>query len=749
MFKQLRTKLAVAFGGTLGLIMTLMAISVYVLVDQNARQKVEDELNATTAVFNRLWEINEQQLAENAAVMARDFGFREAVSTNDLGTMESALANLKERLELDRAFFVSVDGEAVEAGRLDFLTTPENILQVLEDQEMPSGILEISDTSYQAVSAPVLAPTLTGWLILATRVDETQLSSLEQLSAIPVDAYIVSTMVPTGDEKTHIIAKTPLGKFDGSANTELVLQYPISKAMAPYQSLLWAIILLAVFGISLLLACSILLARNVTSNITQLDKAMQNLAFGKPVQLNINSGDEIGRLADNFSAMAEEIALREKRITKLSMTDTETEIPNRRAIEAKMRQLREKTSTDIVFGVAVRIERFAKIRSVIGYSATNALVTTLAERFGETSAIRGIGRLASDVLGIAIVAASTEEAHTLLEQLETEMSRPVKVRNELVDVQLQLGYASLQKNTPGKCLDQAGIALEQLKNTSQCKVALFDIEKYGNPSGTLSLMSDMIKALGSDEIYLTYQPKLNLLSGKIDSAEALIRWEHATRGFISPDDFIVYAEETGHIRELTNWVIKRALKDQQKLEKAGHALRISINFSGRLLGDDDFIDEVLALVRSCAETLCFEITETAVIDDPERALVNIEKMRNAGLLISIDDYGSGLSSLSYLKQIPAHELKIDKEFVMQLQAQSSDALLIKSTIDLAHGLGMKIVAEGVETGEQLQLLQLMGADVAQGYHISRPLRLDAFEDMMSKDAPTVSVDSVVQTQKQA
>jgi EAL domain-containing protein (putative c-di-GMP-specific phosphodiesterase class I) len=240
-----------------------------------------------------------------------------------------------------------------------------------------------------------------------------------------------------------------------------------------------------------------------------------------------------------------------------------------------------------------------------------------------------------------------------------------------------------------------------------------------------------MKALRAGEVWLAYQPKYDLRGDVINGVEALARWRHPKRGFVSPDLFIGMAEETGHIRPLTEWVIQRAIADQKALADAGHDLMMSINISGRLLSDRSFADFALAEAAQSTAKLCFEITETAVIDNPEVALDIIDRVADAGIAVSIDDYGSGLSSLAYLKRIRADELKIDKSFIMTLDSSSRDALLVKSTIDLAHGLGLKVTAEGVETPTALALLRGMGCDIAQGYLIGRPAPLDALMELLA------------------
>ncbi|MEG3085319.1 EAL domain-containing protein [Sphingomonas sp. PB2P12] len=249
----------------------------------------------------------------------------------------------------------------------------------------------------------------------------------------------------------------------------------------------------------------------------------------------------------------------------------------------------------------------------------------------------------------------------------------------------------------------------------------------GNPAAIdrLELACDLSRAIECEELFLQYQPKVHLRRQKITSVEALIRWNHPTRGLVLPNDFIPLAEESHDIVALTLWTIRRAIRDQAVLAAHGHDLRIFINIAGALLADRHFVNTACGLVEASGAQLGFEITETSVIRDPESAIANLNVFAGIGIVIAIDDYGAGLSSLAYLKQLPARELKIDKLFVTQLTSSNRDPLIVRSTIDLAHALEMEVVAEGVETQAAMALLSVMGCDMIQGFLISRPINLEA------------------------
>lgn len=345
-----------------------------------------------------------------------------------------------------------------------------------------------------------------------------------------------------------------------------------------------------------------------------------------------------------------------------------------------------------------------------------------------------MARLSSDVLGVAFIATSEADALKRADALIANLEQSVSLGEQIVDVHVTIGIAQPggKEETTSAMIERASIALDQTRRRGQ-KAGMYDEAAYGDPARNLSLMGEMRRALENGAIYLAHQPKYNFRTGCIDSAESLVRWRHPTRGNIAPDIFVPMAEETGHIRALTEWVLERAIIDQKALKDAGHAIKLAVNISARLLSDTDFAKRAAALARQAAHQICFEITETAVIDNPVAALENIELFAASGVHLAIDDYGSGLSSLAYLKQLPAHELKIDKLFVQNITSSQRDALLVRSTIDLAHGLGMNVTAEGVETPAAFALLASMNCDLAQGFLISRPASLEELIALLSDD----------------
>lgn len=435
------------------------------------------------------------------------------------------------------------------------------------------------------------------------------------------------------------------------------------------------------------------------------------------VEVAVESDDEVGELCGGFNQMLGEIRARERRISDLAYHDSETDLPNRHAFE---RAIGQRAAEGKPFAVAaLGVDRFQYVRGAIGYRMANDLLAEIGARvvaLGETA------RVSTDVIGVLIDApdadAATQKATSLLMLAE----EPVLLGESTLEVGVSVGLAlwGLHGDTPTALVERASIALDQA-HAARTKTHLFDPDAYETTSSNVSLMVDLVRAISSGELRIHLQPKFDLRTREVCGAEVLARWRHPVRGMVPPDLFVGMAEDTGAISLLTEWSLKEAVACQRRLAAAGVETGLSVNLSGRLLDDSAFIAMAAAQIARRHGEIYLEITETASIDNHDRALHNIEILTAAGAFISIDDYGAGLSSLSYLKRIPAQELKIDRTFIHLLDENSRDALLVKSTIDLAHSLGMKVTAEGVETESTLAALTAMGCDCAQGYIIGKPM----------------------------
>lgn len=386
------------------------------------------------------------------------------------------------------------------------------------------------------------------------------------------------------------------------------------------------------------------------------------------------------------------------------------------------------------------IGNFAALRRRLGRTRADRLVLDVAVRVGQVLPDARLAVVGRTLIEIAFEDDDRATLDRALAVLNTAFASTAEFEHESYRLEMLFGAAAAR-----------AIACDEVRLTEEAEEALAaahakccavvrDLTELKPTIDRSTLSIELPAAIAAGELFLQYQPKVHLRRHEIVSVEALVRWDHPGRGLVLPSDFIPAAEESRHIGPLTLWTIRQVIADQRALAARGHDIPVFINISGILLGDQPFVAEACALVKAGGARIGFEITETSVIRDPDSAIRNLEAFADIGIPIAIDDYGAGLSSLAYLKRLPARELKIDKLFVTQLTSSNRDPLIVRSTIDLAHALEMEVTAEGVETPAALALLSVMGCDMAQGYLISRPIALDALLLYLDEGVQMVTSD---------
>lgn len=384
--------------------------------------------------------------------------------------------------------------------------------------------------------------------------------------------------------------------------------------------------------------------------------------------------------------------------------------------------------------VLIGIGNFTLLRRQLGRTLSATLVEAVAERVAQYIPDAIARPTAPAQVEVMVRAETRESLDSHLVTLSEVLGHPFALPDGECRIEPVLGAAvvAVPHDDDIRLLEEA----EQALADAQVEGRLV-VREMAVPTGRLdriALAHELTGAIARDALFVEYQPKVHVRQQRVASVEALLRWRHPSYGLISPVEFIPVAEESRIIGPLTLWILRHVIADQRRLAAAGHPLRIFINISGMLLGDPHFVREACALVLDSGACIGFEITETSVIRDPDSAMANLQAFVDMGIAVAIDDYGAGLSSLSYLKQLPACELKIDKLFITQLTSSNRDPLIVRSTIDLAHALEMEVVAEGVETPATLALLSVMGCDMIQGYLISRPIGLEALIHFLDEQA---------------
>lgn len=383
--------------------------------------------------------------------------------------------------------------------------------------------------------------------------------------------------------------------------------------------------------------------------------------------------------------------------------------------------------------IVVRIGNFANLRRRLGIARANLLAGLVARRLIELAPNADVTPVGRDRIDVMLTDCCEQTTSAAIDEIAAAFRTPFDMDDDRCLLELVIGAAITSGDHADEiCLmDEAEHAVEEARDKRS--VVLRVLHQGPRPGDCDSLSRDLRDAISKGELFLQYQPKLHLRRQAITGVEALVRWRHPARGLVMPNDFIALAEQSHDIIDLTVWTIQQVIEDQRALTARGFDLPVFVNISAVLLSDTRFVRRACALVQSSDAKIGFEVTETAVIRDAESAIAHLKMFAEIGIIVAIDDYGAGLSSLAYLKRLPARELKIDKLFVTQLTSSNRDPLIVRSTIDLAHAMEMEVVAEGVETAAALALLSVMGCDMAQGFYISRPLDLPVLLDFLASD----------------
>jgi diguanylate cyclase len=389
----------------------------------------------------------------------------------------------------------------------------------------------------------------------------------------------------------------------------------------------------------------------------------------------------------------------------------------------------------------IAVQQFDDARATLGYRAAESLMSTWASRI-ETVVIGGrLGRVGRNSIEIAYEACSDEHARDILIAALTCFERAVDHGGMRLRFGAAAGFTPLgEQSFDDAAIDRATAAAAAASRRPD-RLSFQPLDAATDTSDDLAVAQAIYAAIEFDELQSRYQPKLHCRKDTIAAVEALTRFPSDALSGVSVDRAFLIAERIGAIEALTDWLVERVIADRVLLADAGHAPAIDINLSGRLLSDRRYADRLAR--RLTGRGIGIEITETAVLSDPAEAIRSVNLLAEAGIHIAIDDYGSGFSSLAYLKDLPARELKIDRMFIKGLTTSHRDPLLVRSTIDLAHALEMEVTAEGVDDPLSLSLLRVMGCDQVQGFLVARPMERAALQAWLADTGNYVGMGATV------
>jgi diguanylate cyclase (GGDEF)-like protein len=752
------------------LLMVIVQVGSFFLINtvgmSAARKTVGEALVSGARVFDRLLEQDARRTVQGARLMSGDYAFREVISTGDRQTIASVLVNYGKRIDASLMMLIGLDqrvlGDTLGAS-VDKPFPFPNLIAQAEQNQQSSAMVLIHGQLYQLVVVPVMAPVPVAWVAIGFAVNDGLAQDFRRLTQLQVsflsrqsgEIWRIQGTTLSDPERRTLLDDIATNRYTGSdeegnavfsdasvtrvldlptrsgETVIAVLQEPLSSALEPFHRLRWQLAWISLLAVVVLFFFSVAIARGIARPVRDLARVARRIAAGNYSEVPTASrSDEIGDLAKAFQNMQQDIASRESRIMDLAYRDALTSLPNRELFaELLAKAIADAAETGMPVAVLLMdLDHFKYVNDTLGHPIGDLLLRETAARLQSigTDEVDIVARLGGDEFALLLPGRGAADAQRFAEAILQALELPMTLQGHVVDVRASIGIAVFPEHggESPTLLRRADIAMYAAKRHN-CGVAIWDQAEDKHSSDRLSLLSDLRKAVDNDELTLAYQPKIALRgAGGELHAEALVRWRHPTRGLVAPIEFIPFAEQTGYIRAITQWVLAHAIAQCAEWRFDGLSMNVSINLSARDLMDATLPDRVAALLqrhRCAAQWIALEITESAVLDDPAHAIRNLERLHALGCKLAIDDYGTGYSSLAYLQRLPVHELKIDKSFVIGMAADASDALIVRSTIDLAHNMGLSVVAEGVEDDATLDRLRAMGCDMVQGYLLSRPL----------------------------
>jgi len=463
----------------------------------------------------------------------------------------------------------------------------------------------------------------------------------------------------------------------------------------------------------------------------------------------------VERLEQVITARTRGLEAANRQLRHLATHDPLTGLPNRVLLEDRLTQAMAHADRDRrSFAVLVcDLDRFKLINDSLGHGAGDELLQEVAHRLtGLVRSVDTVARFGGDEFVLLVTSISRrEDATRLAAQAVEVLQAPVLISGIDVHTSPSIGVAFYPEDgaTIEALIAHADAAMYNAKQRGRGNVQCYDPDMNAGAEDRVQLESDLHAAIEHHQLRLHYQPKVDTRTGAVRSAEALVRWEHPTRGLIGPSEFIPLAEECGLIGAIGEWVIREACRQARQWQQDGVAwLRVSVNLSASQFRHDGLVESIQRALDDSGlqpKYLEVELTESVVMSDPEESITVLERLSRMGVIVSVDDFGTGYSSMSYLRRFPIDKLKIDRVFISEMVNRPEDASIVRAIVSLAHSLRLKVVAEGVETAAQLEFLQTCGCDEYQGYHFSRPLPAASFAELLrssrDEEAPFTDDDA--------
>ncbi|MDP2324068.1 MAG: EAL domain-containing protein [Gammaproteobacteria bacterium] len=734
--------------------------------NRDAGIRAEQNLKGAGAATRQLAQGHGNRLRIAGRVLAADPVLRGAIVSGDLVAATTILESQRQQANLDLGMLLDPQGRilaASESIRQQRVSYP-GLVNHTNGDGVSRTVIQADGLAYEVVTVPVGEDEPIAWLAMGLLIDKSVAMSISKLTGLDatllaragrVQSVLGSSLTDlnpsallhdltttsdrdgapmefTTDGIEYVALVLPF--IPGYADVEILLSQRLDTAMASFASLRLWILALSSVVLGLAMAGGILLSRTISDPLRALVGAARRISDGDYRQpVNVHADGDVAVLSNALNAMQESIAEREQRILYQTHFDALTGLPTRTSalsrLEAAITDAADRNES--VTMMLIDLNNFSEVGSSLGHDIGDALRCQAAERLrAGLDASHMLARLEGDQFLVILERHDLAQAVEIAEDLLRLLGAGLSVRDVNVSIEARVGLAAYPQHADDadQLLKRAAVARNEARS-AEIPILAYQPGNEERHIRQLAILADLRRAARHDEFRLFLQPKIRLSDGRICGAEALVRWQHPTFGFLTPDQFIPLAERSGNISLITNWALGAAIRECRFWLEEGLDLPVSVNLSARDLQNRDLPCFALELLRDHdlpSRNLVLEITEQAVVHDSQRAILVLECLRDLGIGISIDDFGTGYSSLAHLKHLPADELKIDRSFVMDLPGNKDDAAIVRAAIDLAHNLGLTVLAEGVETSSALQWLEAHGCEQAQGFLISKPMPAEEF-----------------------
>jgi len=769
---SLQTKLLASFFAVVVLVILSTLYFVQTAAFSHSQKLLSDNTKISTTLINEHIKDSANVLLKAASNLSFDFSIKKLIldSQKDVESLTVAMESFATGFNVSDFAVIGNDGSLITASE-NFTTIPLSDIERLSHDDITWYVDD--ERVFLAKAVPIQNTARSreamAWLIFAQPAEQLFTLELSKLTQLDVSLIKNSQTIVASTYSPKIVSEFmlyPMRQMDSvqdmyidsghylymltqvgdanNANISLMLSTIEEEAYLSYRSLVSQLIgLLVVISVVVLLMAT-LISRNISRPILALINITDAIGRGDAIEdFPTSDTKEVNTLATAVSSMHGGMLQRQSEINRLAFIDSLCGLPNRVRF---IQYLEERLAADNYLNVTLiilDINRFKEVNDSIGHAAGDTLLKLVAERF--TQRYRKdvfIARMGSNEF--ALLSLDRLDTVTLMDDVN-QCFKPVFIVNDValsIDVSMggtQVDSDHKRKYKAADLLLEADIALQA------CKDSHFSYLEYSDELNSFSLerlqtMSQLKDVVSSNQLSLYYQPKLCLITNTIKNVECLARWIHPQKGFIPPDEFIPLAEQSGAIKQITMWAIETAIAQNAQWRQQGIDVAVAVNISAIDLVHTDFARNVVNILSKhnvVPQKLILEVTESAVMSEPEVALQSLNLLSQIGIVISIDDFGTGFSSMAQLKKLPVSELKIDKAFILELANNREDQVMVKTMVDLARNLGLETVAEGVEDEDSLTLLKAMGCTYAQGYHISRPMPVQDATKWLSSTFSTI------------